>query len=128
MTVSEDKIDMLSNVVNAAAELTLHKLYARAAAGQDITVDVLTIATSIIGILVGVIGILQGYKFWKRRQKNSLTQLPTTAPDFLARRNVNDTAYVFIVLMCVASKPAHAVRPTAEELEMERGYGRYARS
>lgn len=64
-TLATAVIPTFADVVNAAPELTLHKIYA----GQDITVDVLSIATSIIGILVGAIGIFQGYKIWRRRQK-----------------------------------------------------------
>jgi hypothetical protein len=53
-------------------EFTPHKLHARAE--QNITVDVLTVATSITGILVGVI---QGYKFLEApSEKKCLFPMP----------------------------------------------------
>ncbi|RPB09939.1 hypothetical protein P167DRAFT_576810 [Morchella conica CCBAS932] len=49
---------------------TLHTLHARNEQ-RSISVDVIQITTSISGLLIAILGLIQGYRFWKQRKINA---------------------------------------------------------
>lgn len=49
-----------------------HALYARDE--RSVTVDVITVSASIIGVFIAVVGLIQGYKYWKHNCNHDVSK------------------------------------------------------
>ncbi|KAH0607301.1 uncharacterized protein H6S33_003289 [Morchella sextelata] len=67
--------EALSADFTSALAANSHALYARDE--RSVTVDVITVSTSMIGVFIAVVGLIQGYKYWKH---NCNHDSPSTAP------------------------------------------------